>query len=387
MELHLLDNIMRRIEVVDRFESLIWTERFTAFGDFELVLQATQANRALFPIGTRMVHNESDRIMTVETIENKTDSEGRSILTVSGRSLEQILEDRVATDSMANLTTNPNWVLTGTPGVIARKIFTDICKLGILSSSDIIPFQESVFYTQQYTAPEPSTQITLTIELMTVYDAIKDICEAYGLGFSLARVADKPEIRFQVFPGNDRTLAQDVFPPVVFSHDLENLDNTTALKTVEGYKNVAYVFAKNGSVVVYAPGTDATMTGFERRVMYIKHDGDEPAGAALTALLTQKGYDALALSRGLSAFDGEIPQRGSYKYGQDYYLGDIVEMRNADGVSSRMRVTEQIFVSDAEGDRSYPTLSVELTATPGSWFAADTSQTWATAGDETWATA
>lgn len=387
MEIHILDNIMRRIEVVDRFESLIWTERFTAFGDFELVVQATPANRSLFPIGTRMVHNESSRIMTVETVENKTDAEGRSLLTLSGRSLESILEDRVATDSLANLTTNPNWVLTGTPSVIARKIFTDICKLGILSASDIIPFQESVFYTQQYTAPEPSTQITVTLELMSVYKAIKDICEAYGLGFSLTRVADKPEIRFSVFPGNDRTLAQSTLPPVVFSYELDSLDNITSLKTVENYKNVAYVFAKNGSVVVYAPGTDATMTGFERRVMYIKHDGEEPAGAALTALLTQKGYDELALSRGLSAFDGEVPQHGSYKYGVDYQLGDIVEMRNADGVSNRMRVTEQIFVSDAEGDRSYPTLSVELSATPGSWFAADTSETWASDTTTTWATA
>jgi hypothetical protein len=301
--------------------------------------------------------------------------------------LESILEDRVATDSLANLTTNPNWVLTGTPAAIARKIFTDICKLGILHASDIIPFQESIFTTQWYTTPEPSTQITITLELTTVYKAIKDICEAYGLGFRLTRVDDKPEIRFEVYPGNDRTLTQEILPPVVFSHELDNLDNITSLKTVENYKNVAYVFAKNGSVVVYAPGVDSTMSGFERRVMYIKHDGEEPAGAALTALLTQKGYDELALNRGLSAFDGEIPQYGSYKYGVDYELGDLVEIRNADGVSSRMRVTEQIFVSDGEGDRAYPTLSVELTATPGSWFADDVPNTWAEAGDETWATA
>jgi hypothetical protein len=386
MEVYILDDQLRRTEVVDRFESLIWTERYTAYGDFELVTRSTQANRSLFRGGTRLALNESSRVMEIDTVENKMDADGKTILSISGRSLEKILEDRVATDSLAGTTANPNWALTGTPATIARTVFNYVCRDGMLSISDKIPFLESVITNQFYNRPEPSEVISVELEIMSVYQAIKDICEAYGLGFYLVRVGDTSQLRFKIFTGYDRTLFQDDFPPVVFSHELDNMQNISELTSTALYKNVAYVFGKNGSAVVYAPGVDSSSTGFERRVLFVKHDGDEPAGAALTAILNQKGYDALAKARGIFAFDGEIPQRGSYKYGKDYLLGDLVELRNADGVSSRMRVTEQIFVSDAEGDRSYPTLSVDLTATPGSWAAENTPATWAEQTD-TWATA
>jgi hypothetical protein len=391
MEVYILDDALDRTEVVDRFESLIFTERYTAYGDFELVTHSTQANRSLFSIGTRMMINESNRVMTVETIENKRDSSGKEILTLKGRSVEQILEDRVATDNMSGTTINPNWVLTGTPAAIARNIFSTICVAGTLNVADRIPFLDPTVRTLFYTRPEPSSVITVELEHTTVYDAIKDICEAYELGFRLVHwipnVGPKvPVLQFDIYTGNDRTTGQSTFNPVVFSHELDNLTDSTELISVENYKNVAYVFAKNGSTVVYAPGTDPTTAGFQRRVLMIKADDiTDAAGAGLTSKLNQKGYEALAKARGVFAFDGETPQRGSYKYNVDYFLGDLVEFRNVDGVSSIMRVSEQIFVSDEQGDRSYPTLSVELTATPGSWAADDAPDTWAEA-TETWAT-
>jgi hypothetical protein len=325
--------------------------------------------------------------MEIDTVENKRNADGKSVLTLSGKSLEAILEDRIATDNMGTLTANPNWTLTGTPAAIARKIFEDICKTGILSTSDRIPFLETVFTTIPTTVPEPTDVITIPLEHQSVYQAIKSICETYGLGFYLVRVGDKSLLRFKIVTGNDRTLYQKNFPPVVFSHELESLEDISELTSKALYKNVAHVFAKNGVATVYAPGVDASVTGFERRVMYVKHDGDE-TGVALTDILNQKGYEALAQARVVSAFDGEIPQRGKYKYGRDYFLGDLVELRNSDGVATQMRVTEQIFTSDAEGDKSYPTLVVDKTATVGSWAAATNVDldTWAER-NETWAAA
>jgi hypothetical protein len=146
-------------------------------------------------------------------------------------------------------------------------------------------------------------------------------------------------------------------------------------------KNVAYVIAKNGSEVVYGNGADATTSGSDRRVLLVKADDvDEAAGPALTAILQKKGADELAKSRSISAFDGEIRQFGDTIYGVHYGLGDLVEMKNTDGATNNMRVTEQIFVSDHEGERSYPTLSLELYITPGSWLA-EGNETW-DGGDE-----
>jgi hypothetical protein len=164
----------------------------------------------------------------------------------------------------------------------------------------------------------------------------------------------------------------------VFAPDLDNLQNTTELTTISGSKNVAYVFNAQGFEEVYAVGTDPEVAGFERRVLLVSADDIEgtPTAEEISTYLIQKGKDELSKARSFSAFDGEISQDSNYTYGIDYELGDIVELRNVDGATNKMRVIEQIFVSDAEGERSYPTLAINLFITPGSWLAWDYNQVW-----------
>jgi hypothetical protein len=66
-------------------------------------------------------------------------------------------------------------------------------------------------------------------------------------------------------------------------------------------------------------------------------------------------------------------------------MGDLVELRDDSGLSVIMRVTEQIFVSDKEGERSYPTLSNIVTVTPGSWADMAPDMEWADFTTEEWA--
>ncbi|QFG09134.1 minor tail protein [Arthrobacter phage Sporto] len=377
MEVYILDSQLRRTAVLDRFVSLIWTERFGSYGDFELVVHSTPENRNLLTPGVKFVVNESDRIMTIENYENKKDEEGKLMLKLTGPSLEQILEDRAATEGMAGLAADSSWVLTGTPGAICREIFQKICVDGILSVGDKIPYIVSGTTYPVDTISESSTVIQASIPLTSVYEAIKEMCEVYDLGFRLYRNLDQSKLYFNIYAGSDRTTRQTTLPAVVFSSDLDNLTNETELNSISQTKNVAYVFAQNGSLIVYADGYSADTIGFDRRVVYVDaSDIAEPAGATLTSILTNKGKDALSKARPLQAFDGEVSQYGSYKYGVDYFLGDLVEVRNSDGVASMMRVTEQIFVSDAEGERSYPTLSLNLFVTPGSWSSWDYGSQW-----------
>lgn len=377
MEVYVLDDLLRRVSVIDRYESLIWTERWQDKGDFELVLMSNRKNRGLLRTSKRLAMNESDRVMEIEYVEVKVDDEGRKVLTVTGPSLEHILESRVATDGMAGLTDSPDWVITGTPGDAARYIFQKICVEGILDPGDIIPFYHMGSIYPADTLPEPTVVYETSVPISSVLKAIKDLCDPEDLGFRLVRNYDTMELYFNVYAGIDRTSRQTAYRPVIFSPDLANMKNTTEVTSTKEYKNIAYVFGKNGSTIVYGAGTDAGTTGFNRRVIFVDaKDVTEPAGPALTSILQNKGLDALAKANSLFAFDGEIDQYSPFKYGRDYLLGDLVEMRNDDGATNFMRVTEQIFVSDKEGDRSYPTLAVNRYLMPG---------TWETAGPETWA--
>lgn len=384
MEAYILDSLLRRVTVVDQFESFIWTDRWRAIGDFELVVHSTSDTRRMFNEGDLLACNESDRVMVVESTESKKDAEGRQLLTVKGRSLESQLEHRVATQGMAGLTSDTDWLIDGTPGDVARQVFKQICMDGILSTADIIPFVQARATPLTFTIPEPAVTYSASIPLNSVHGVVKELCDVYDMGFRLVRDFDNSRLYFDIYTGDDRTTQQTIFPAVIFSPDLDSLSNVTELKSIAGLKNVAYVFGQNGSEIVYADGYGPTTSGFERRVIYVDAtDVTEPAGPVLTSILQNKGFDALAKNRSLAAFDGEVNQYTKYKPRRDYNLGDLVEMRNDDGATNNMRVTEQIFVSDKEGERAYPTLATESYIMPGTWISWDANETWDLA-DGTW---
>lgn len=459
MEVYTLDSLLRRTQVVDTFETCIWTERLSAFGDFELHTFSTFEMRSLLTAGTRLAINESNRVMTIETVEDTLNSDGRTMIKCTGRSLESLLIERI--NRLAWTGTTPHsakWSITGTPANIVRQIFDTICRNNTQQPGDNVPFLVPGSLYPPSNIPEPGTIITVELEFETVYDSIKTICEAYGLGFRLVRDLDKSELRFDVYSGNDHTTTQTLLPPIIFSPDLDNLADITAITSIESYRNVAYIFSPVGSTIVYADDADANTSGFQRRVLLV--DASDVAyperpytvstaqknaidaginvstntqayrdsmnlllqktrlaaaditninavntsatltaaqkaditaardvsvaynpteDAAIQTILTQKGKDELSTARSVSAFDGEIPQSGSYRYTVHYELGDLIETRNQDGITNNMRITEQIFASDSNGDRSYPTLAIDSSITPGSWLSWQYNQVWADA--------
>lgn len=375
MDLYILDGLLRRETVVDRYKSLIWTERFNSAGDFQLVVQSTLENRQRYKKGLWLALSESYRCMKIETVKDATDEDGADLLEITGPSIEFLTDDRVAFNVKDDLTTNPKWVITDTPGNVARKVFHDICVTGILDVHDQIPFVvEGLSLLPADTIPEPGDVVTVEIEPDSVYSVVKGICEPYDLGFRLLRNFDTTQLAWDIYSGVDRTSQQTTYPAVIFSPDLENLGNTTELSSIAGVKNIAYVYSNLGFEVVVGTDVDPNVAGFERQILVLKMDDiDEGTPAAtVTALMQQKGREELAAVRAFQGFDGEVSQSSQYKYGTDYNLGDLVELHGKDGIATNMRVTEQIFVSDDEGERSYPTLSVKQLVTPGSWLAEGT---------------
>lgn len=382
MEVYILDSLYRRTAVVDRFESLIWTERWVDIGDFELLLPSTAINRNLFAEDTPVGLNQSKRVMLVETIEDDTDQEGRTRLKIKGRSLEKILEDRSARPDKSNTTDKATWVLTGTPDAVANTMFNTVCIAGSVDAGDIIPLLQAGSAYPVENLPFPTGEIMWEQDPASLLTAIKDICEIFDLGFRLYRDGDNGHLHFNIYTGNDRTTSQGVLPPVVFSPSLETLQSTKRFRTVEAFKNVAYVMNEQGFEIVYADGVDpATTVGVERRTLTVtpskltieEPDAEgntvqvEPTATEIKNYLIQQGKNELAKNRPLLAFEGEINQRSPYRYGIHYELGDIVEMRDSDGSGNDMRVTEQIFVHDGEGERSYPTLTLNKFVVAGAW--------------------
>jgi len=378
MDIYVLDSQLRRSEVIDSYESLIWTERFADVGDCTITMRPSREAKALLQPDTCLAIRDSYRVQKIDTVEETTDQDGRKVLKATGVSLEGLLKDRVASRvRIAAGAVQEPYDKTGKPADIAREIFDNFIRNNVVIPEDQIPFLQPGVLLSSGTIPEPTAEISISWAVGTIFDWIKKLCDMYGLGFRIVRNGDLSELYFEIYTGSNRTSAQVLNEAVIFSPRLDNLSNTSQLTSSSNYKNVAYVFAVNGSRMVYSPTVDETVSGFDRRVLMVDaSDIDLEAGTALNDALDQRGKEALDEHRQLYAFDGEIPQYSDYIYGVHYRLGDIVEQRNEDEIASNMRVTEQIIVSDREGVRSYPTLTMDTLITPGSWYGWNATQVW-----------
>lgn len=376
LEWYTLDENLRRDTVIEGFESFLWTERYSDVGDFQIVTKSTYNSRQLLTTGTWIAMKGSPRVMIIDTVVDETAEDGTRNLTITGKSLEALFADRVAFSAVVDTTTIPNWTLTDTPGNIVRTMFQDICVTGLIDPHDTIPFYTPGTLIGSGNISEESSIITVAALPDTLLNTIKKICDTYNLGFRLIRNGEAGQIFFEVYTGSDRTSAQQILSPVIFDPNLDNLDKPMVLTSTAAVKTVAYVFAQNGSAIVYAVNADINAVGTNRRVLLINSNNTAPAGEELDAALQGEGLLALANQRTVYQFDGELTPRIPYVYGVDYNLGDLVEERNSDGYGNFMVVTEQIFSSDDSGERSYPTLTLREVITPGTWTSYDHDIKW-----------
>jgi hypothetical protein len=399
MEVYILDSLYRRIEVVDKFESILWVERWDDIGDFKLQLPSSISAKTLFTPDTKLAVNNSVRVMQVETAEDSFDDEGKKIFEVTGRSLEKITQDRLLIGTYAGFSLLNYFQVNNLAAADAmRFMFDNICAVGAVHPNDVLDLYTAGNLFPADNIAEPTTLINQMLDADTLYAGLRLYSQVWDLGWRLYRNYDAGELFFNVYAGSNRTVRQSTLPAVVFSPEMENLHNTHEINTNAGAKNVAYVFAdvsnSSGTLYdgfqylnVYAPGIDPSVADMDRRAILVKMGAlDATTIASVPDEMTRAGLDALAKARAFRAFDGEVTQYTGYEYQKDYYLGDLVTMQNADGYMNDMRVTEEILVQDEQGERSYPTLSLRQFYTPGTWENAG-GRTWADGGPtEYWST-
>jgi hypothetical protein len=395
MEVLILDKLLRPIDVVDKFMSIIFTEKVADQGDFELVTLSTPANKRRFVTGTWITVTDSKRVMEITTVNDATDDDGRVTLKIKGEEITRVIAARNALKAILGGVA-PTWVITDTPADVMRYIFDQICRLGTVSLADIIPFLDSGTLYPPSTIPEPSFEIEWEQKPDSVLAAVKELADIFDLGFRLYRDPNLSKLYFDVYAGSDRTTAQTVHPPVIFSPDLENLQNMAEFKDVSKAFNVirvVYVYRDEvtetdvAQTVVVSDSDLTPPEGFDRRTKTVVISNIPEEITDVTAYLEACGRDELMKTRPFAAFDGQVSRDSEYVYERDYYLGDLVEFQGNNGESAYMRVMEYIHVEDEQGQRSYPTFAIRKFNEPGTWASYKYNVDWVAMGsEEYWST-
>ena len=361
MELRILNTDFQDVDIIDSYESLIWVERYRECGDFELYTSLVHPYVPNLIPGYYLKLQDSDHTMIIEDLEIKADPENGAKLTITGRSLESILERRVA------------WTNTAVTGNVqdGLKYLFD-SNIGERAGSRRV--SNFVFLKSDDPAVTELTCETTNLLGESLYDIAATICKEKKLGFRIV-LNNANQFVFLFYSGVDRSYNQNERPWVVFSPNYENLAGSNYVEKTSTHKNVALILGKESVATTGPDITDVITTlvaigdavGLDRRELFVdatnvSNTYKDSSGQQTMyeheeykKLIEPKGYEALAKNVKTVTFDGECDTDSTYRYRQDFGMGDIVQIEDEYGHQATSRVVELIRSSDSSGEFTYPT--------------------------------
>lgn len=353
MELLIMDENFAGVSTLDIFESLIWTDRYYACGDFEIYMPCSEKMLSTLKQDMYLYLRESEHIMIIEDIQIDTDVEDGAHLTVTGRSLESILDRRVI------------WNLTTLSGGLQAGIKQLLNENAISPSDPARAIPNLIF---EDSTDSKITNLSLNAQYYgeNLYDVICEVCESNEIGFKIT-LNDSNQMVFSLYAGTDRSYEQTENPYVIFSPGFDNLLNSNYISSKKTLKTVTMITGEgegSNKKKAVAECSNGAGSGLNRREMHTdasgisQTDGENTiSDEAYTALLQRQGIDELAQNTRTESFEGEVSSGRTYTYGTDYFMGDIVQNVNEFNIEATSRVTEYIMSQDESGIERYPTFT------------------------------
>lgn len=352
MNLFILDKDLNPIAILDDYVSLIWTDRYQQCGDFELELATSGTIPSMIQQDYYLWNSSSEHVMIIEKLSIKSDVDEGSTITISGRSLESILDRRVI------------WGLKTLSGNFQNGVQTLLNECIISPSNESRKIDNFIF---EASTDPAITDLTIDAQYTgdNLYDVICSICADRGIGFKVTLSEDKKFV-FKLYAGANRSYNQSKNPWVIFSPKFDNIISSNYLESRAGLKNVTLVGGEGeGSARRYTAVGSAV--GLERREMFTDArdissdvgDGSKLSNDEYISQLRQRGKEDLAENVEIMYFEGEAETSQMFKYGEDFFNGDIVQVANEYGHESSARILEIVMSDNEEGSSVYPTFSVE----------------------------
>lgn len=351
MELLILDTDLQSVDILDNFESLIWIDRYCENGDFEIYVKPSETLLDVLQEDYYLWSKESDHIMVIEEHKIKFDVEIGIYISITGRSVESLLDRRII------------WEQT----ILSGSLQNGIEKL--LNENAISPtIPDRVIPNLVFEASDDPTITALTIKAQftrtNLYETIKKLCMINNIGFRITLSEETNQFVFKLYSGTDRSYDQFLNSYVVFSTKFENSISTSYFESQKRLKTVAVVSGEGEGLDRKTAIVGGGALLYRRELYTDARDLSQTVDEVLMseedyiAQLEQRGIEKLAENTLEKTFDGQVDTTGMFKYGKDFFLGDIVQLVAEYGIKAKARVTEIIYSQSTSGIDIYPTFNM-----------------------------
>lgn len=360
-----LDANFNTIEILDSYDSAIWTERYNDVGDFELHGSDNPQMRTVMSKASYIFNTATSSLMIVEKPKTTYSEDEGSSITISGRAFESFLDRRVLVRNA-----------TIFDAVSPIKISQIICNLVINAFgvdpempgrhwADLDVYDNATSLTSPVLTPGVAMQFSLGENLL---DVIIELCVTYGLGFKCRFSYEDKRMQFIVYEGVNRAIQGDGL--VVFSELYDNLVGASDEAQFANVKNTLLVAGNKtdpvtNEIVLPIMIGDPVWTGLSRRETYVKVDQEPTFYISETEKvpMTNEEYvKALTLAgatelntvayQSYKNFEGAILETSQCQYGENFDLGDVVVFRTAPGQDTSARLDGVTFSDDAASGKT-----------------------------------
>jgi hypothetical protein len=358
-------NTWKAEHTINDLDTKLWVERYKSPGEFKFETVPTAQMRDRLEIGTFISHVNTNTVMVVEDHEITEEKGSQPKFTITGRSLDSFLYNRVATDddmgfdpSLYDGTAWPYILDAGWPWEQA----VDLMYEQLVNHPDRPNFEiEDVNVVDEINPatvelPAGTVSEEREIERTNLYEAIHDIMAEYDFGLRVDRPihGTSTKLRFVIYQGVDRSKT------IQFSYEGGDIETARYFWSDRKDKNAAYIHSK------YYGNYRATAgpSGFNRRVMLMDmtsfqalagHNGW--TAGEINTKMNQRADRGIRKAKSDHLLEATLSEQAKWIYRVNYYLGDKVWLNGNFDFNSKMRVLEYTEIEDKEGEKSYPTLA------------------------------
>lgn len=324
MELYIYNSNRELAGIVESFEYLRWTRRYSQCGSFELKAIATTENSTLLQEGNIIWKSDDEEAGIIEHLElSKTD---REIITVRGRFATSLLARRIV------------WETEKLSGDISACV-GQLLNNNLINPSDTARQIAGV----TFSSPNLNVPINAQISYRNLMEAVTELCDASDIGVKTVFTPATGIFTVTLYNGADSQ--------AVFSKEYENLTEQIYIESAVDYANTALIGGEG-------EGADRTFvaitsgSGEARREIFVdaKDLRADDFGEEYIRALTFRGQSKLSELAIRYSFDTSVNPHGNLTYKIDFDLGQTVKIISKTwGVSMTTRITEVEETYDAEG--------------------------------------